>query len=162
MSARDLYDFIVSDSYESGSYDSGSYDSGSYDSDSYDSGSYESDSYESNEEEYQVEKIVKQKGNKFLVKWVGHDEMTWEPIENLQNAPEKLADFFSKKSKKTPKRVSIPKRTKRSKRTPKPFDKNAAYKKARREHQEMCHPSGGFLSGTYANYDPGYYDKGFF
>ncbi|MHB1953358.1 MAG: hypothetical protein ACYCOU_06375 [Sulfobacillus sp.] len=39
-------------------------------------------------------------------------------------------------------------------------DRNAAYMAAVKQHQECCHPRGGFLKETRANYDPGYCGSG--
>ena len=53
-------------------------------------------------EEYEVECIVDHKfvGSKLqlLVKWVGYDdaENTWEPLSNLENAQEKVTEYFQK------------------------------------------------------------------
>ena len=60
------------------------------------------------EKEYEVEKITDkrqfQKQNKitkkfelvteFLVKWVGYEQLTWEPIQNLDNCQEALKEFY--------------------------------------------------------------------
>jgi hypothetical protein len=56
-----------------------------------------------NEEHYEVEEILdsKKRRNKtrYLVKWTGfgHEENTWEPIENLQGAQEALQAFRNKR-----------------------------------------------------------------
>jgi len=57
-------------------------------------------------EEYEVEEILDQREKKtgkktkieYLVKWLGYPdfEATWEPMENLQNAQEKLKEFKRK------------------------------------------------------------------
>ena len=46
-----------------------------------------------NELEYEVEKILDKKGNKYLVKWKGYNDPTWEPRRNLTNAKEALEEF---------------------------------------------------------------------
>ena len=54
---------------------------------------------ESNEIEYEVEQILDKRlfHNKiqYLVKWIGYPlhDATWEPVENLKNAPKKLKEF---------------------------------------------------------------------
>ena len=49
------------------------------------------------EEEYEVEKIVscRRRGNglELLIKWVGYEEKTWEPLANLTNCDQKIKDF---------------------------------------------------------------------
>ena len=55
-------------------------------------------------EEYEVEEIVrhrkrrrgKQTTLEYLVFWKGYPahEATWEPVENLQNAPEKVEEYY--------------------------------------------------------------------
>ena len=64
-------------------------------------------------QEYEVERITDmrtfQKQNKitkkfeliteFLVKWVGYEQLTWEPLENLDNCKELLNDFLKKQEK---------------------------------------------------------------
>ena len=53
------------------------------------------------EEEYEVEQILDKrtlrKKVQYLVKWIGYPlhDATWEPIENLTNAAEKVKDFES-------------------------------------------------------------------
>lgn len=63
---------------------------------------------ENSEEEYEVEKILKErtiqgkdkktgrviKTKEYLVKWVGYNNPTWEPEENLENCQEILKDFL--------------------------------------------------------------------
>ena len=54
---------------------------------------------EPDQDEYEVEQILDTKkfGRiiKYLIKWKGyeHNDNTWEPIEHLQNCPEKLREF---------------------------------------------------------------------
>jgi hypothetical protein len=54
---------------------------------------------ESNEAEYEVEQILDKRlirnKTQYLVKWLGYPlhDATWEPVENLKNAPEKLKEF---------------------------------------------------------------------
>jgi hypothetical protein len=54
--------------------------------------------------EYEVENILKDKitkeGRKYLVKWKGYTEPTWESEENLQNSQELLQDYLEDKNKK--------------------------------------------------------------
>ena len=55
-------------------------------------------------EEYEVDEIVrhqkqrrgKQTKLEYLVFWKGYPahEATWEPVENLQNAPEKVEEYY--------------------------------------------------------------------
>ena len=53
------------------------------------------------EEEYEVEAILDKKivrrRPQYLIKWLGYSlyDATWEPLENLSNAQEKLKDFES-------------------------------------------------------------------
>ena len=52
--------------------------------------------YESQEEnEFEVEKILGQQGQKYLIKWKGYptSENTWEPLKNLENCRQLLEDF---------------------------------------------------------------------
>jgi hypothetical protein len=57
-------------------------------------------------EEFEAEAIIKKRTHygktQYLVKWKGyHDEdSTWEPIENLRNAPDLLAEFSKKQSRR--------------------------------------------------------------
>lgn len=68
----------------------------------------ESLSEHSPEEEWEVESILKERTKKtkdkktgrilqvkeYLVKWIGYDDPTWEPEENLENCQEILKDFL--------------------------------------------------------------------
>ena len=68
----------------------------------------ESLSEHSAEEEWEVEKILKERTKKtkdkktgrtmntkeYLVKWIGYEDPTWEPEENLENCQEILKDFL--------------------------------------------------------------------
>lgn len=52
--------------------------------------------YEPQEEtEYEVEEILEQRGQQYLVKWKGYptSENTWEPVSNLTNCSQKLEQF---------------------------------------------------------------------
>ena len=63
---------------------------------------------ENSQEEYEVEKILKERRKlgkdkktgrfksvrEYLVKWVGYEDPTWEPEENLENCQEILKDFL--------------------------------------------------------------------
>ena len=62
------------------------------------------------EQEWEVESIINERkislnGDKnikkieYLVKWVGYDAPTWEPIENLENCRELLEEYLKKKKK---------------------------------------------------------------
>lgn len=55
-----------------------------------------SDEDEMSDDEFKVERIVEHcpLTNKYKVKWVGYTEMTWEPIENLDNCEELLQEFL--------------------------------------------------------------------
>jgi transposase InsO family protein len=56
----------------------------------------ESFHYETEEEdEYEVEKILDQRGQKYLIKWKNCDdtENTWEPLRNLRNCQDLLQQF---------------------------------------------------------------------
>ena len=58
------------------------------------------------EEEYEVEEIInhrtrhrgRQVIRKYLILWKGYPahEMTWEPKDNVANAPEKIAEYFGR------------------------------------------------------------------
>jgi len=45
---------------------------------------------------FEVERIVAQNGERFLIKWKGYpdSENTWEPRKNLDNCGEKIRDFL--------------------------------------------------------------------
>jgi len=47
------------------------------------------------EEQYEVEEILQQEGQKYLIKWKGYptSENTWEPLKNLKKCPDKLRRF---------------------------------------------------------------------
>ena len=51
--------------------------------------------FEGYEDEYEVEKILQRKGQKYLVKWKGYTdgENTWEPLKNLANCQKHLQEF---------------------------------------------------------------------
>ncbi len=51
--------------------------------------------YEAETEEYEVERILEQKGQKYLIKWKDCEESenTWEPIRNLGNCQDLLQQF---------------------------------------------------------------------
>eukprot|EP00833_Pecoramyces_ruminatium_P009141 jgi/Orpsp1_1/1183173/evm.model.c7180000084178.2 len=66
----------------------------------------ESETY--SEEEYEVEAILDKKKKKggiyYKIKWLGYDEITWEPECNLENARELVENFekeYNKKNKPT-------------------------------------------------------------
>ena len=58
------------------------------------------------EEEFEVEEIInhrkRRRGRKttieYLIFWKGYPthEMTWEPEENVKNAPEKIAEYYGR------------------------------------------------------------------
>lgn len=62
----------------------------------HDLGSYIEEGDSEDENEFEVERIVEYcpLTNKYKVKWVGYAEMTWEPIENLDNCEELLQEFL--------------------------------------------------------------------
>ena len=64
-----------------------------------------------NNVEFEVEEILDSKkvhkNLKYLVKWVGYDQTTWEPAEFLKNSPE-LVYYFHKKSLKKPRPNYLP------------------------------------------------------
>ena len=49
--------------------------------------------------EYEVEEILDHKlvrgKKKFLIRWKGYSDNTWEPEENLENAQEALRDYLT-------------------------------------------------------------------
>jgi hypothetical protein len=57
--------------------------------------------------EWEVERILRHKGTKnisYQVKWKGYEETTMEPEENLEHAPDVIADYWKRIAiKKTPK-----------------------------------------------------------
>ena len=81
------------------------------------------------EKEYEVEKITDmrqfQKQNRitkkfelvteFLVKWVGYEQLTWEPIQNLDNCQEALKEYYKEKELKIKKNGKKEKKEKKRK-----------------------------------------------
>ena len=93
-------------------------------------------------QEYEVEKITDMRqyfrknlitkkvelSTEYLIKWVGYEQLTWEPLENLNNCKELLKEFYKEhkkllKNKKTKndkvkknKKSEIKKKTKSKKR----------------------------------------------
>jgi len=61
--------------------------------------------------EFEVEEILDsklvRKSLKYLVRWVGYQELTWEPVELLKNSPE-LVYYFHKKYPHKPKPDYLP------------------------------------------------------
>jgi len=59
---------------------------------------------EEEDDEYEVEKILDKRRKKgiiqYLVKWLGYDETTWEPEENLENCRKLVEEFENKINKK--------------------------------------------------------------
>jgi len=54
------------------------------------------------EEEWEIERIIRHSGTKnrrYQVKWKGFQEYTWEPEENLEHAPEVLADYWKRQKR---------------------------------------------------------------
>jgi hypothetical protein len=51
------------------------------------------------DDEFEVEGILEQRGQRYLVKWKGypHSENTWEPRQNLRNCSSLLRQFQGKK-----------------------------------------------------------------
>ena len=56
------------------------------------------------EEVYDVEAVLgykkSKKVDKYLVKWVGYKDPTWEPVELLDNCRHLIVDFWKKKAEK--------------------------------------------------------------
>ena len=50
-----------------------------------------------NEEEWEISEILDSRRRyrrlQYLVKWTGYDHPTWEPIEDLENAPDHIRQF---------------------------------------------------------------------
>ena len=52
---------------------------------------------DSDEPEYEVDEIIdskfvgRNKTLKYLVRWVGYSDLTWEPVNNVANAPSVVA-----------------------------------------------------------------------
>jgi hypothetical protein len=52
--------------------------------------------------EYEVEEVLAHRGDgrvrRYLVKWLGYgpEHNSWEPVGNLENAPQKVADYLTK------------------------------------------------------------------
>ena len=60
------------------------------------------------QEEWEIERIIrhkKQRGHQgtwqteYQVKWKGYEDMTWEPEENLENAQDIIADYWTRQKK---------------------------------------------------------------
>jgi len=54
------------------------------------------------EEQYEVEEILQQKGQEYLIKWKGYptSENTWEPEENLNRCRNLLRKFYQSQARK--------------------------------------------------------------
>ena len=76
--------------------------------------------YEVEEEtEFEVERILNQVGQRYLVKWKGYDdtENTWEPLRNLANCRELLQQFHERSEKgasRTPRSSQGPRKSRRT------------------------------------------------
>ena len=59
---------------------------------------YESSCSDEDEQEYEVERILNHRGKgsylEYEVKWVGYEETTWEPAENLENSAELVKEYW--------------------------------------------------------------------
>ena len=66
-----------------------------------------------NNVEFQIEEILDsklvRKTLKYIVRWVGYNELNWEPAELLKNSPE-LVDYFHRKYPTKPKPDYLPQR----------------------------------------------------
>ena len=54
--------------------------------------------------EWEVERIMKHSGKKniqYQVKWVGYEDITWEPEDNLKNSPDLIRDYWQRIAKRT-------------------------------------------------------------
>ena len=52
-----------------------------------------------NKEEFEVERILRHRGEKkisYQVKWTGYEDTTWEPEENLQRSSDLIADYWKR------------------------------------------------------------------
>jgi hypothetical protein len=54
---------------------------------------------EQDEEEYEVERIIQKKGRRYLVKWLGYPQPTWEDEGNLTNCFDLLNEFKKRRKK---------------------------------------------------------------
>ena len=61
--------------------------------------------------EYEVEQVLDSKLHhgklQYLVKWIGYNEPSWEPEENLEHAKDTVNDFY-RLHPGAPRRLSIP------------------------------------------------------
>ena len=104
----------------------------------------EEEEEEEEEEEYEVEDIldfwVENGKRKYLIKWRGYKEKTWEPLSNITNCDDILEEFHKQVEKDAKKALIINSRDK-------------AYFEAVRKHKIQCHPNGGFKKGSGCHYD---------
>jgi hypothetical protein len=67
--------------------------------------------------EFEVEKVLDERGGKFKVKWRGFplSEATWEPMDHLRNAPELVAAFRDENKKKAAQKKKLNEKKKKKK-----------------------------------------------
>ena len=98
------------------------------------------------DQEYEVEKITDmrqyQKQNKitkkfelvkeFLVKWVGYEQLTWEPLQNLDNCQEALNEYYEQRKLEIQRNGKKDKKEKKeNKERPRNNNKNSVIKRGK-------------------------------
>ena len=51
------------------------------------------------EPKYTIDEILERKGNKYLVKWEGYKDPTWEPYKTIEEDAPKAVEKFKRKNK---------------------------------------------------------------
>lgn len=100
-------------------------------------------------QEYEVEKIIDMRITpklniitqklefikEYLIKWVGYEQLTWEPLENLENCKELLKEFYKEKKRLLKKKEKIKKEKKAKKKKKDKKDKMKKNKSGKKYKQ---------------------------